>query len=294
MNLDNLFGQVSRLLGIDLTQDSINDVRDLLNLVAAFGNQDMPNDIVVHQDVPYRSIEGKNLNLDVFVPQGVGPHPVLVYFHGGAWIWGSPKTHRLLTARLAQQGFLTLSVDYRLAPEAPFPAGFNDCVHAVHFAGANADQWHGDTTQLVLAGDSAGANLAAAVAIELARTAAGPDINAVGLLYGVFDFAGFEEVGLTRLLREAYIGESISLNQDPRVSPMVKAQLLPPAHIAVGDDDPLVEDAQALHNKLNRHHVVNELKVYPDMPHAFAQMEFLDPARPAIEAMCGFLRKHCG
>jgi acetyl esterase len=252
-------------------------------------NDDLPDVGGFHAAVPYREVEGRELTLDVIVPKGEGPFPVLVYLHGGAWVWGSPATHRKLTFRLAEQGFLTMSVDYRLAPEHPFPSGFNDCVHAIHFAAHNARQWGGDSERLVLAGDSAGANLAAAAAIELADRVAAPSIRAIGLVYGVFDFSGFESDGVARLLVDAYLGGEEALLGDPRVSPIVSASKLPPAHIAVGSADPLIEDAQTLRAALARAGKVHDFHVYEDMPHAFMQMEFLDDARTSVRRMTDFL-----
>jgi acetyl esterase len=161
MDLDTVFASIGQFLGGDQAEN-VQDLREVLDLFAALLNGDLPEIGAFVGAVAYCEVDGRELTLDVMVPQGEGPFPVLVYLHGGAWVWGSP-THRKLTYRLADQGFLTLCVDYRLAPESPFPAGFNDCVHAIHFAAHNAGWWGGDPERLVIAGDSAGANLAAAV-----------------------------------------------------------------------------------------------------------------------------------
>lgn len=292
MDLDRIFRNIADFLGTDTGLSTVQGLRELLDGYAELVNEDPPDVGELHESVPFKQADGHSLTVDVIKPPGAGPFPVLVYLHGGAWVWGSPKTHRKLTCRIAAEGFLTLSVDYRLAPEHPFPAGFHDCVHAVHFAARNAAQWGGDPQRLVLAGDSAGANLAAAVAIELSRSAGAPKVAGVGLLYGVFDFSGFEADGITALLAEAYLGETFSeLAADPRVSPIVKASSLPPAHIAVGTADPLIEDAEALRSQLARAGKVHDYHVYEDMPHAFVQMEFLPDALPAIRRMTAFLHE---
>ena len=288
MNLDP-FQIIGEFLGTEDGLATVQGVREVLDGLATLLNDDPPDVGGFHGAVPYRQVEGRELTLDVIVPKGESPFPVLVYLHGGAWVWGSPATHRKLTFRLAEQGFLTLSVDYRLAPEHPFPAGFNDCVHAIHFAAHNAGQWGGDSKRLVLAGDSAGANLAAAAAIELADRVAAPAIRAVGLMYGVFDFSDFASDRVTQLLVDAYLGGEEALVGDPRVSPIVSATKLPPAHIAVGTADPLIEDAQALRAALARAGKVHDFHVYEDMPHAFMQMEFLSDAQPGIRRMTDFL-----
>jgi acetyl esterase len=288
VNLD-AFEIIGEFLGSEDGLTAVQGVREVLDGLAVLLNDDPPDVGGFHEAVPYRQADGRELTLDVIVPKGEGPFPVLVYFHGGAWVWGSPATHRKLTFRLAEQGFLTMSVDYRLAPEHPFPAGFNDCVHAIHFAARNASQWGGDAARLVLAGDSAGANLAAAVAIELAESVAAPPVRAVGLIYGVFDFSGFASDGVTGLLVDAYLGGVADLVKDPRVSPILKATQLPPAHIAVGSADALIEDSEALRAALARAGKVHDIHVYEDMPHAFMQMEFLDDAQTSVRRMTDFL-----
>ena len=118
----------------------------------------------------------------------------------------------------------------------------------------------------------------------------------MALLYGVFDFTGADSTAddLTSLLTDAYLGGEQSLVKDPRVSPILKAADLPPAHIAVGSADPLMEDADALRSALTRAGNVHEYQVYEDMPHAFMQMEFLPAARTGIRRMALFLHQIVG
>ena len=271
---------------------SVSYLRKMLDEFAGLLNERLPKVGAFHENIPYRSVDGVELTLDVTVPLGSGPFPVMVYIHGGAWIWGSPVTHRKLTHRLAQQGFLTLSVDYRLAPEAPFPAGLNDCIHAVHFAAEFASKWGGDSDRIVIAGDSAGANLAAATAIELASSIGTPDIRGVGLLYGVYDFRSGEAPDpVTTLLYDAYLGDLSHLVEDPRVSPVMKVASLPPAFIAVGTEDELIEDAENLTAEMTAVGKPYNYKIYPGMPHAFSQMEFLPFAKTSISDMADYLHK---
>src|SRR5260370_17056120 len=105
-----------------------------------------PHEIgAMHDAVEIRA----GLTADVAVPKGNGPHPVLVYLHGGGWVAGSPKTHCKLGMQFAAAGFLTVNVDYRLAPEHPFPAALRHCIHAVKEAGDNAERWNGHRPPLV-------------------------------------------------------------------------------------------------------------------------------------------------
>jgi acetyl esterase len=285
--------------------ETAQDMRRLLDGFAAILNADLPQVGEFAEAVPIAD----GITADVVVPQGAGPHPVLVYLHGGGWVCGSPATHRKLAHRFAEAGYLVVNVDYRLAPEHPFPTPFDDCVAAIRWATREAQRFGGDPTRLAVGGDSAGGNLSAAAAAALADDPARP--KAALLIYGVFDFAtigeleGFDgveidgplaEMGekMTELMVGAYLGSDRSeeLLRDPRVSPLHVADRLPPSHVVVGSADPLVLQARALAAALDEAGVAHEVFVDEGMPHGYAQMEFLPAAQPAIDRMVAFLRKH--
>jgi acetyl esterase len=280
------------------------EMRRMLDVVAKLMNAELPAVAALHEAVPV--CEG--VTADVIVPSGAGPHPVLVYLHGGGWVCGSPRTHRKLGCRFAEAGFLVFSVDYRLAPEHPFPTPFEDCLAAVHFAHREATRFGGDPARLAVGGDSAGGNLAAAVSAALASDPARP--KAALLIYGVFDFSMFEgelpayatasreAVAIGREMVEmmvgAYLGttRSEALLRDPRVSPLHAAALLPPSHVVVGSVDDLAPQSEALVKALAAAGVPHEHFVDAGMPHGYAQLEFLAGARPAVERMIAFLRRY--
>jgi acetyl esterase len=285
--------------------ETAQDMRRLLDGFAAILNADLPQVGEFAEALPIAD----GITADVVVPQGAGPHPVLVYLHGGGWVCGSPATHRKLAHRFAEAGYLVVNVDYRLAPEHPFPTPFDDCVAAIRWASREAQRFGGDPTRLAVGGDSAGGNLSAAAAAALADDPARP--KAALLIYGVFDFAtigeleGFDgveidgplaEMGekMTELMVGAYLGSDRSeeLLRDPRVSPLHVADRLPPSHVVVGSADPLVLQARALAAALDEAGVAHEVFVDEGMPHGYAQMEFLPAAQPAIDRMVAFLRKH--
>jgi acetyl esterase len=113
--------------------------------------------------------------------------PVVLFFHGGGWVLGDLDTHDALCRRLCSLAqCVVVSVDYRRAPEHRFPAALDDCYDAVEYVGAHGDRLRVDATRLIVAGDSAGGNLAAAVAIK-ARNESGPKILAQVLIYPVLD-----------------------------------------------------------------------------------------------------------
>lgn len=283
---------------------SAEEMRAMLDKMGAMLNVGLPEVGAFHEAVPV----SEGVTADVVVPAGEGPHPVLVYLHGGGWICGSPTTHRKLGYRFAEAGFLVLNVDYRMAPEHPFPTPFDDCVAAIRWAHAECTRWGGDPARLAVGGDSAGGNLSAAAAAALTGDPACP--KAALLIYGVFDFAAFgdmpvaamaegaevsQEDGdqMVELMVGSYLGSERSdeLLRDPRVSPVHAAAKLPPSHVVCGSADPLVAQAESLAKALAEAGVVHEHFVDADMPHGYVQMEFLAPARPAIDRMVDFLRR---
>ena len=279
------------------------EMRSMLDGFAPLMNAGLPEVGACHEAVRVR----EGVTADVVVPRGDGPHPVLVYLHGGGWVCGSPKTHQKLGYRFAEAGYLVFNVDYRLAPEHPFPTPFEDCLAAVRFAHREAARFGGDPGRLAIGGDSAGGNLSAAVAAALAGDPARP--KAALLIYGVFDFGMFGDASLApagdpkaveigrhmvEMMVGAYLGRTRgeALLRDPRVSPLFAAAELPPSHVVVGSADPLATQAEALVKALAASGVPHESFVDPGMPHGYVQMEFLPAARPAIDRMVAFLRRH--
>lgn len=288
--------------------ESAQDMRALLEGFAGMMNADLPAVGGMEKAVPVCP----GVTADVIRPLGAGPHPILVYLHGGGWICGSASTHRKLAHRFAEAGYVVVNVDYRLAPEHPFPTPFDDCMAAIRWAHREAARLGGDPCRLAVGGDSAGGNLSAACAAALADDPARP--RAALLIYGVFDFATIGEAadfempgatagpmanigaGMIELMVGSYLGSrrDDALLNDPRVSPLQAAAYLPPSHLVVGTADPLVVQSRALAARLQGAGVPHELFVDEGMPHGYAQMEFLAPTRPAIDRMIAFLGKHLG
>ena len=283
---------------------SVLEMRQLADSFAPVINGNLPEVGAVHEAVPVRD----GVTADVVVPLGQGqrPHPVLVYLHGGGWVCGSARTHRKLGYRFAEAGFLVFNVNYRLAPEHPFPTPFEDCLAATRWAHREAARFGGDASRLAVGGDSAGANLAAAVAAELAGDPQQP--KAALLLYGVFDFGmlGRDAPGpgedpaaaaatrdVEKMMMDAYLGAARghALLRNPQVSPLHAAAKLPPCHIVVGGADPLTVQSAALVTALAAAGVPHEHWVDAGMPHGYAQMEYLGGALPAIGRMVAFLKR---
>jgi len=231
--------------------------------------------------------------------------PVVAYFHGGGWVFMGIETHDRICRRLANAtGALVVSVDYRLAPEHRFPAALEDCEAATAWLAHHADQLGGDPTRLVVAGDSAGGNLAASVALR-ARTV-GPPLAAQVLIYPVCDAArdtaSYRENGDGYLLTaddmawfwECYLGPDGD-PADAFASPLRAANLggLPPALVITGEFDPLRDEGEAYARRLDGFDVPVELHRFEGMVHGFLGMDALVPeADTAMARIAAFLARY--
>jgi len=198
-----------------------------------------------------------DLRYRLYRPAGDGPHPVIAYFHGGGWMLGDAESDDPLCRDLcARTSATVVSFDYRHAPEHRFPAAVDDALAAVRWIGANAVDLGGLPGQLVVAGWSAGANLATVVA-RLARDAGGPELVGQVLLCPVTETdmsqPSWEDNGvgyvltkpLMRWFFDHYVDEAD--RQDPRVAPLRAGDLsaLPPAVVVTCELDPLRDEGQA-------------------------------------------------
>ncbi|HEX4862951.1 MAG TPA: alpha/beta hydrolase fold domain-containing protein [Acidimicrobiales bacterium] len=197
-----------------------------------------------------------DLDYRLYRPDTAGPHPIIVYFHGGGWVLGNQVSDEPLCRDICvRTGSTVVSVNYRHAPEARFPAAADDAFAAVRWVGANAPALGGAAGQLVVAGWSAGGNIAA-VAAQRARDAGGPSILAQLLLTPVTDWdpnlPSLQEnaegyvltASLMKWFWDNYADEPDRI--DPRVSPL-RGELagLPPAVIVTADFDPLRDEGVA-------------------------------------------------
>ena len=156
--------------------------------------------------IPYAHHAGETLCLDVLQPKVPGPHPVLIYFHGGGFAIGSKCTHRALAAAYAAQGYLVCNVDYRLAPKHPFPAALEDACAAWLWATDQVAHYGGDSRCMTLAGESAGANLALSVTLAdplcvLEAMATAPDLPPLFIAAGLADPVAGDSQRLEQVLR---------------------------------------------------------------------------------------------
>lgn len=225
---------------------------------------------------------------------------LVLFFHGGGWVICDLDTHDTVCRSLAAgSGATVLSVDYRLAPEHPFPAGLEDCYAATTWAVDHAAELGVDPRRVAVAGDSAGGNLAAAVTL-LARDRDGPDLAYQLLVYPVLDhrletrsYVDFAEGhNLTRAAMrwfwDLYLAGAPG--DDPLASPLRAADLsgLPPALIVTAGHDPLRDEGEAYVERLRVAGVEAALVRAPGLFHGFFScfhlIESVDALRPQIEA----------
>ena len=212
-----------------------------------------------------------------------GSLPVVVYYHGGGWTIGSVEGHDPVTRRLAHEaGAIVVSVDYRLAPENPFPAAVDDAFAALTWVAANAATFGGDPARIAVAGDSAGGNLSAVVTL-MAREAGGPSLAHQVLIYPSVDARGgypsheenAEGPFLTKESMEWFFEQYAPADRtDWRVSPIAAPDLanLPPALVITAQFDPLRDEGAAYAAALRDAGNEVVLHNYETMPHVFVQM----------------------
>jgi acetyl esterase len=240
----------------------------------------------------------------IYTPEGHGPFPVLVFIHGGGWVICDLDTHdapcRFLTNHAK---CVTVSIDYRLAPEHKFPAGVEDCWAAVRWIGANAALVDGDPERIAIGGDSAGGNLSAVVA-QLARNHGAPKLVFQLLVYpatetglDTYSHKTFRDYFLTSESIKWFWGHYLKSDEDkkdPRVAPALTENLagLPPALVITAEFDPLRDEGEAYGERLRAAGVPVKVTRYDGMIHGFYSMyHVLDKGREALQESATALRR---
>jgi len=241
----------------------------------------------------------------IYTPQGTGPFPVLVFFHGGGFVICNLDTHDSICRSLANgASCIVVSVDYRLAPEHKFPAAVDDAYAATQWVAFNADRIKGDPDRIAVGGDSAGGNLSAVVSL-LARDKGGPSLIYQLLLYPVTNLSSFDtdshrQHGEGYILtsdgmeyyRDHYVEHEEEL-QNPYVSPLLAQEMtgLPPALVITAQFDVLTDEAEAYANRLKEAGVQVKYICFDGMIHAFFSLPtVIDQARDAMDEATAALR----
>lgn len=271
-------------------------------MVAASATLGAPDSVDSIED---RAIPGSGgaIPIRIYKPAGDGL-PMVVYFHGGGWVIGSVETHDGYCRKLANAArAIVVSVDYRLAPEHKFPAAAEDAYAATRWASEHASEIGGDAGSLVVAGDSAGGNLAAVVSL-MARDRGGPSIGLQVLIYPItdcdFGTASYREFAddyfLTRDAMIWFCEHYCAADTDrdnPYLSPLRAENLqgLPAALVIVAGYDPLRDEGIAYAEKLRSAGVAVTLTNYDGMIHGFTRrFNLLDKASDALDEVAAAIK----
>jgi acetyl esterase len=293
--------QMGEMGGPPINELSVKEARLASAALAAL--QGPPEPVGSVED---RTIPGPDggLPIRIYVPFGNGPFPVLVYFHGGGWVIGDIESSDGLCRILTNAaGCIVVSVDYRLAPEHPFPAAADDAYHATLWAATNASSFGADASRIAVGGDSAGGNLAAVVA-QMARDRGKTAICFQLLIYPVIDAAcntpsyseNAEGYFLTRDAMQWFWNHYVPNDADrnhPYASPLRASNLagLPAALVITAEFDPLRDEGERYAESMSAAGTPVQLTRFDGMIHGFFAMgALIDQGKTAIQQSAAALR----
>jgi acetyl esterase/lipase len=261
-------------------------------------------------DVQYGSKNRRKQSLDVFVPRSKPPYPILVYMHGSGFHVMDKKTYHRVCSLFANKGYLVVNANYRLAPACGFPGQVQDAAEAIYWAWTHASEYGGDPDNIFLAGDSAGAYLAAMygalscderLASELGIERLIPTRSVRGLLlfYGAYDMASTvtTRFPFIKLLTRGFLGQN--WQADPRRVALASpsrhiGEGYPPCCLFVGAWDPLCSESRQFDRVLTGagvpHSMVLFGRKYPTANHGFLTLPFSKCSKMAIEEAVSFMR----
>ncbi len=269
----------------------------------------LPVDPIVG-DVVDRSLPGPGgeIPIRIYRPADAGPASsdatttaALMFFHGGGWVIGTVDTHDVVCRALCEKiGATVISVEYRLAPEHPFPAAPDDCTAATKWVAEHGEEIGVDGTRIAVCGDSAGGNLASVVVLDCAN---GPKISAQALVYPAVD-ASREARGSLVENAEGYLLTTDAMSwfydhyaptaeerSNPRCSPLLgEFSGQPPAIVITAEYDPLRDEGKDHADALRAAGVEVEYQQVNGQVHTFfTQVGFCDASLETVEAIAAFL-----
>ena len=297
--VESLLSEMAALGGPPIHELSVAEARTVAEGMTALAGDPIEVAAVDNITIP---VDGAEIGARVYTPEGDGPHPIVMFFHGGGWVICSLDTHDNVARAICRDAeALVVSVDYRMAPEHRFPTAAHDCFAATKWVAENAASLGGDAGRLAVCGDSAGGNLSAVVS-QMARDAGGPAIAYAALIYPAVDMtrkggsldenaSGYflETEGMEWFMNH-YLTEAEKA--DVMASPLLHSNLagLPDTFIATCEYDPLRDEGEAYGDALRANGVHVENKRYEGLIHGAANMTgVLDGGRQLVSDVAAHL-----
>lgn len=299
--VESLLAEMAQIPATPLNQLRVDQARRQMAVATAGLGE--PQDVVSVEDIPI-NVDGGNITLRVY-RSSTDVSPAIVYFHGGGWVLGGIDTHDAYCRALANAAAaVVVSVEYRMAPEHLFPVAAEDCYAATKWVSENSEEIGAQAGRLAVAGDSAGGNLAAVVAL-MARDRGGPEIDLQVLIYPItdhdFETPSYRECGEGYMLtRDSMIWfwdhycPNLGQRDSAYASPLRAADLsgLPPTLVQTAGFDPLCTEGDAYANKLKEAGVRVIHGRYDGMIHGFTRrFAGLDKATDALEEFAAAFRE---
>lgn len=306
---DTLFGVITKISEYfnpsSLKEKSVYEIRKVLhNQTTRWSSSNI-----------IKSVNVKNMDIQtafnqipvrLYSPRNGSSLPLIIYSHGGSWISGSIDDYDNICKKLSKYtNAIVISVNYRLAPEDPFPAGLNDVYNVLQWSYNNAESINGDPTRICVAGDSAGGNLSAAVS-QMSRDEGGPKITSQVLIYpstNIYELntKSWEYFSMTFNLKKVDFEKFISLyvpkledRKSSYTSPLLSKDLkgLPNALIITAELDPLRDEGEAYGEKLKESGVAVIYSRYRGVSHGFVSMDRITrKADKALKEISEYLQK---
>ena len=255
----------------------------------------------------YLERDGERIPLRLYHPDGEGAFPVLVFYHGGAFMYNTFAIYEYVTRYIAKYaGALVVAVEYRLAPEYRCPVGREDAYAALEWAEAHCGEYGGDASRISVCGDSAGGNFAAGVSL-MARDRKGPAIRRQIMIYPVTCFVFEEQPYSEQRYAKGYFLEYNSLEDplapyfapddeeartDPYNSPLLAENLagLPEAVFLSAECDPLLDQGLMFAARLDDAKVPVEYHIFEGMIHSFLNYTY-EKSFACLDAVCAAVRR---
>lgn len=299
--VQGLLNEFAAMGGPPIHELSVEDARAVSEEMKAMSGEPIEVGSVRDITIP---VDGAEIGARVYSPPGPGPHPVVMFFHGGGWVICSLDTHDNLAREICRDAeAVVVSVDYRMAPEHRYPTAAHDCFAATNWVADNAASLGADASRLAVCGDSAGGNLSAVVS-QMARDGGGPTISYAALIYPAVDMTRkggsldenasgyFLETDGMHWFMNHYITETE--RSEAMASPLLHADLagLPDCFIATCEYDPLRDEGEAYGDALRANGVHVESKRYDGLIHGAANMTgVLEGGRRLVADVAAHLRK---